>query len=147
MSKTNFGFIGHKYGTFQKFKGENGIRAIKCIRSESFKASWLLIGSLEAKNWIFHFSLRQFRYAQKKTCPYTEVWKISNFPKKCFFASFWVKNEIFGEIWAFFEFFVQNLAHVNPLNTIRFWDFRDFSLRQRETLTAHIFGTRIAMDL
>ena len=39
VSKTNFGFIGQKYGTFQKFKGENGIRAIKCIRSESFKAS------------------------------------------------------------------------------------------------------------
>ncbi len=39
VSKTSFGFIGHKYGTFQKFKGENGIRAIKCIRSESFKAS------------------------------------------------------------------------------------------------------------
>ena len=69
------------------------------------------------------------------------------FPQKVFFASFWVKNEIFGEIWAFFEKIFQNLGHVNPLNTIRFWDFCDFSLRQRETLTAHIFGTTIAMDL
>ena len=41
-------------------------------------------------------------------------------PKSVFFASFWVKNEIFGEIWAFFENFFQNLGHVNPLNTIRF---------------------------
>ena len=46
LSKMNIEFIGHKHGTFQKFKDENGIRAIKCIRSESFKASWLLIGSL-----------------------------------------------------------------------------------------------------
>ena len=50
---------------FPKFKGKNGIRAIKCIKSESFKASWLLIGYLEAKTWIFHFCLRQFRCTKK----------------------------------------------------------------------------------
>ena len=38
LSKTNFGFIEHKYGTFSKSEGENGIRALKYIRSESFKA-------------------------------------------------------------------------------------------------------------
>ena len=46
VSKTNFGFIEHKYGTFLKSEGENGIRALKCIRSESFKAQWLIIGPL-----------------------------------------------------------------------------------------------------
>jgi hypothetical protein len=36
---------------------------------------------------------------------------------------------------------------VNPLNTIRFRDFREFLLRQCETLTAHISETTITMDL
>ena len=76
-----------------------------------------------------------------------EVWKISNCSKMCFFVSFCAKNDIFGEIWWFFEIFFEIWGHVNPLKTIRFWDFRVFLLRRRKTLTANIFGTTIAMDL
>ena len=93
-----------------------------------------------AKNRVTYMSYRSQRVN-------TEVWKISNCSKMCFFISFWDKNEIFGEIWWFFEKNFEILGHVNPLKTIRFWDLRVFLLRQRETLTACIFGTTIAMDL
>ena len=93
-----------------------------------------------AKNRVTYMSYRSQRVN-------TEVWKISNFSKLCFFVSFWAKNEIFAEIWRFFEIFYEIWGHVNPLKTIRFWDFRVFLLRRRKTLTANIFGTTIAMDL
>ena len=93
-----------------------------------------------AKNRVTYMSYRSQRVN-------TEVWKISNCSKMCFFVSFWAKNEIFGEIWWFFEIFFEIWGHVNPLKTIRFWDFRVFLLRRRKTLTANIFGTTIAMDL
>ena len=93
-----------------------------------------------AKNRVTYMSYRSQRVNIK-------VWKISNFSKLCFFVSFWAKNEIYGKIWWFFEIFYEILGHVNPLKTIRFWDFRVFSLRRRKTLTACNFGTTIAMDL
>ena len=65
MSKTNFGFIEHKYGTFLKSEGENGIRALKCIRSESFKAQWLIIGPLEAKTGFSIFASGSFGTLKK----------------------------------------------------------------------------------
>ena len=42
------------------------------------------------------------------------------FPQKLFSCQFLGRNEIFGEILEFFDFFFQNLGHVNPLSTKRF---------------------------